>query len=134
MKNFAILLLISGCVYFSSCKKESQSEMFKLLTGPVWVSDSLLVNGIDASGPTGFLKDFNGEAKFNVDGTGEFGNYSGSWNFIYEETYIKITADSLPVPGPLNVEIAELTSTSLKITTSYPTVPPITIRMTFKAK
>jgi len=134
MKNLAILLLISGCVYFSACKKEIQSEKFILLTGSVWQSDSLLANGIDASGSGGFLENFKGEAKFNEDGTGTFGSYTGTWSFLYEETYIKITAESLPVPGPLNVEIAELTGNSLKITTSYPTVPPITIRMTFKPK
>jgi len=134
MKNLTLLLIIAGCFYFSSCKKDSQSERFKLLTGPVWVSDSLLANGVDASGPDEFLENFNGEVKFNVDGTGKFGNYIGTWSLIYDETYIKITADSLPVPGPLNVKIAELTDISLKITTGYPTIPPTIIRMTFKAK
>jgi hypothetical protein len=136
MKNLALLLIIAGIFYSSSCKKDSQSESFKLLTGPVWASDSLLVNGADASGPAGLLFNFKGEAKFNEDGTGYFGIYKGTWRFAYNETQIIITADSLSLP--LTTKIAELTSKSLKITTSYPNLinptAPLLIRMTFKAK
>ena len=121
---------------FSSCKKDSQSEQSKLLTGPIWASDSLLANKVDARGPGGMLADFNGEVKFNEDGTGNFGIYSGTWRFAYNETQIVITTDALPLP--LTTKIAELTKTSLKITTSYPNLlnpsAPINIRMTFKAK
>jgi hypothetical protein len=136
MKNLALLLIITGCFIIFSCKKESQSETFKLLTGPIWASDSLLANGVDASGPTGMLKNFKGEAKFNEDGTGYFGIYAGTWSFSFNETQIKITTDSLDFP--LTTEIAELTKISLKITTSYPNLlnpaAPTSIRMTFKAK
>jgi hypothetical protein len=136
MKNLALLLIISGCFIISSCKKDSQSETFKLLTGPIWASDSLLANGVDASGPEGMLKNFKGEAKFNEDGTGYFGIYTGTWSFSFNETQIKITTDSLDFP--LTTEIAELTKISLKITTSYPNLlnpaAPTSIRMTFKAK
>jgi hypothetical protein len=136
MKNLAILLIISGCVYFASCKKDTRSEQFKLLTGATWVSDSLLANGLDASGPDGFLENFKGEAKFNDDLTGYFGVYTGTWRFSQNETQIVITTDSLPVP--LATKIAELTHISLKITTTYPNVlnpsAPVYIRMTFKAK
>jgi hypothetical protein len=136
MKNLALLLIIAGIFYISSCKKDSQSEPSKLLTGPVWVSDSLLANGVDASGPTGLLFNFKGEAKFNEDGTGYFGVYKGTWRFAYNETQIIITADSLDLP--LTTKIAELTSKSLKIKTSYPNLlnpaAPLLIRMTFKAK
>jgi hypothetical protein len=136
MKNLALLLIITGCFYLASCKKDSQSEAFKLLTGPVWASDSLLANGVDASGPTGILKNFKGDAKFNKDGTGTFGIYTGTWKFYYNDTQIVITTDSLPIP--LTNKIVLLTSTSLKISTSYPNpINPlalINIRMTFKAK
>jgi hypothetical protein len=136
MKNLVLFLVIAGIVYSSSCKKDSQSELFKLLTGPVWVSDSLLANGVDAGGPAGILFNFKGEAKFNADGTGYFGIYDGTWRFAYNETQIIITADSLDLP--LTTKIAELTSNSLKITTSYPNLlnptVPLLIRMTFKAK
>lgn len=136
MKNLALLLIISGCFYITSCKNDSQSESFKFLTGTTWTSDSLLANGIDASGPLGMLKDFKGEAKFNVDGTGNFGIYTGSWRFAFNETQLIITTDALPLP--LTTKIAELTKTSLKVTTSFPNsinpVTPINIRMTFKAK
>jgi hypothetical protein len=136
MKNLALLLIMTGCFIIFSCKKESQSETFKLLTGPIWASDSLLANGVDASGPTGMLKNFKGEAKFNEDGTGYFGIYAGTWSFSFNETQIKITTDSLDFP--LTTEIAELTKISLKITTSYPNLlnpaAPTSIRMTFKAK
>ena len=136
MKNLALLLIISGCLYITSCKKDSNSESFKRLTGTTWTSDSLLADKIDASGPLGLLKDFKGEAKFNVDGTSNFGIYTGSWRFSFNETQLIITTTSLPIP--LTTKIAELTSTSLKITTSFPNpINPLTsvnIRMTFKAK
>jgi hypothetical protein len=136
MKNLALLLIITGCFFVSSCKKNSQSESFKLLTGPIWESDSLLANGFDASGPGGMLKNFKGDAKFNPDYTGYFGIYTGTWRFAFNETQIVITTDSLPLP--LTNKIAELTKTSLKVTTSYPNLvnpaAPINIRMTFKAK
>lgn len=134
MKNLILLLILTGCIFCSSCKKSSQSETFKLLTGPTWTSDSLLANGIDASGPLGMLKNFKGEVKFNEDLTGHFGTYTGNWRFAYNETQIVISTDSLPIP--LTTKIAELTKISLKITTSYPNVlgVPTNIRMTFKAK
>jgi hypothetical protein len=135
MKNFVLLLFISGCFLISSCKEDSQSEHFILLTTPTWASDSLLANGQDASyQPDGMLRNFKGNAKFNVDGTGKFGNYIGTWRFSYDESQIVIETDSLPVA--LANKIAELTKTSLKITTSYPNTLGIntTIRMTFKAK
>jgi hypothetical protein len=134
MKNVALFLFIICCFQIFSCKKDSQSERFKLLTGPVWASDSLLVNGDDASGPGGLLENFNGDVKFNEDYTGNFGTYTGTWRFAFDETQIVIISDSLPIP--LTAVIAELTQSSLKITTSYQIPPgdPINIRMTFKAK
>jgi hypothetical protein len=136
MKNLALFLIVAGCLFSSSCKKDSQSQTFKLLTGPVWASDSLLANGADASGADGMLKNFKGDAKFNKDGTGSFGIYTGTWRFAYNETQIIISADSLSLP--LTTKIAELTSISLKITTSYANLlnpaAPILIRMTFKPK
>jgi len=136
MKNLALLMIVTGCIYMASCTKDSQSEAFKLLTGPTWVSDSLLVNRIDASGPDGMLNNFLGEAKFNEDGTGNFGDYTGTWRFSNNETYIVLTSDSLQLP--LSAKIAELTAKSLKVTTTYPNpvnpTAPVNIRMTFKAK
>jgi hypothetical protein len=136
MKNLALLLIITGCFLISSCKKDSQSESFKLITGPVWTSDSLLANGNDASGPGGMLENFKGEARFNSDGTGYFGIYTGTWRFAYNETQIVISADALAIP--LNAKIAGLTKTSLKITTSYPNLLdpsyPTRLRLTFKAR
>lgn len=134
MKNLAFLLIISGCFFVSSCKKDSQSEPFKLLTGPTWVSDSLLANGLDASGPDGMLKNFKGEAKFNQDLTGNFGKYTGTWKFAYNETEIVISSDSLAFP--ITTKIAELTKISLKVTTSFPISVGVStkVRMTFKSK
>ena len=135
MKNLAALFIIFLSFSIFSCNKDSESERFKLLTAPTWASDSLLADGIDAGGPDGLLKNFRGDAKFNEDGTGYFGIYEGTWRFAYDETQIVIETDSLPIP--LTTQIAELTSASLKITTSYPNIvsgTPIKIRMTFKAK
>lgn len=136
MKNLALFLMVAGCLYWASCKKDSTSETFKLLTGPIWASDSLLANGVDASGPDGLLYNFRGDAKFNADGTGYFGKYNGQWRFSYNETQIIIIADSLVLP--ITTTIAELTKTSLKVTTIFPDPAnlssPIHLRMTFKAR
>jgi hypothetical protein len=132
MKNIA-LFVVSGLMLFAACKKNSESERFILLTTPVWSSDSLLVNGTDASGTGQLLEKFKGDAKFNKDGTGTFGQYTGTWRFSYSETNIVIESDSLQ--APISTNIAELTAVSLKITTVFPSVPdPLNIRMTFKAK
>lgn len=135
MKNLTVLLLISISLAIFSCKKDGESERFNLLTGPTWASDSLLANGVDASGPGGMLEKFKGDAKFNTDGTGSFGAYTGTWRFAYDETQIVIETDSLPIP--LTTKIAELTESSLKITTSVPNLTTgitTNIRMTFKAR
>jgi hypothetical protein len=136
MKNLALLLIISGFFFVSSCKKNSLSEPFKLLTGPIWASDSLLANGVDASGPGGILEEFKGDARFNENGTGYFGIYTGTWRFNVDETEITIVTDSMLLPIITN--IIELTKISLKIKTIIPNqaIPdePIKIRMTFKVK
>ena len=135
MKNIALLFVVSVIFILFACKKEAKSEQFLLLTGPVWASDSLLADGVDASGPGQLLEKFKGDIKFREDGTGYFGKYIGTWRFSYSETNLVIDSDSLKVP--LTTDIRELTQTSLKITTSYPTVDPnnpLDIRMTFKAK
>jgi len=136
MKKLAYLIMATAFLAVFSCSKDDKSERFKLLTGPIWASDSLLANGIDASLPGGILEKFKGDAKFKEDGTGTFGGYSGQWRFNTDETELTIITDSLPLP--IISKIKELTSTSLKITTTValpaaPTVP-INIRMTFKAK
>jgi hypothetical protein len=137
MKNLFITFIVSGLFLFAGCNKDEQSERFKLLTGPVWGTDSLLANGVDASGPGMVLAKFKGEAKFNTNGSGHFGVYPGTWFFSADETKIIIKSDSIPIA--LTTIIRELTNTSLKITTAYPNQAnpgegPINIRMTFKAK
>lgn len=136
MKNIAVLLIIAGLCAMFACSEDSQSETFKLLTGPVWSSDSLLANGIDASGALGLLKNFKGEAKFNEDGTGYFGTYKGTWRFAFNESQVVISSDSLAMD--ISAKIAELSKSSLKITTYYPNMAnpaaPTYLRMTFKPK
>lgn len=137
MKNFGLSLILFGIFIFMSCENnDDQSANFKLLTGPSWRSDSLLVNGLDASGPAGLLEDFKGDVKFNTDGTGTFGNYTGTWRFASNETQLVITTDSLLFP--LITMIRELKNTSLKVTTNFPNpldfAKPFNIRMTFKPK
>jgi hypothetical protein len=129
MKNIVLFLVIVGCFQIFSCSKESESENFKLLTGPVWASDSLLLNGEDASGPGELLENFKGDVIFHEDYTGEFGSYTGKWRFAFDETQLVISSDSLPIP--LTAIIAELSQSNLKITTSF---TGYNIRMTFKAK
>lgn len=135
MKYIIALIITAGLIIFSACTKDEDSEKFKLLTAKTWTSDSLLVNGVDASTPGGLLEDFNGDVKFNEDGTGNFGSYSGTWRFANNETQLIITSQDLPVP--LITRILELTQNSLKITTTFPDPQSnvlLNIRMTFKPK
>ena len=121
-----------------TCKKDEHSERFKLLTTPVWASDSLLANDVEASGSGELLEKFKGDAKFNNDGTGSFGKFTGTWVFAGGETEIVIYSDSIPFRY-LTTKIVELTTSSLKITTGFPNIQnpsagDYRIRMTFKAK
>jgi hypothetical protein len=105
-----------------------------LLTTPIWASDSLLVDGEDASGPGQILENFKGDAKFKEDGTGYFGRFTGTWRFSRDESEVIIITDSLVFP--LTTKIEELTTESLKITTGFPDLlgNDMDIRMTFNAK
>jgi len=137
MKNFT-LFLIAGIILLGSCKKkDTESEKFKLLTAHTWTSDSLLVNGLDESGPAGRLEAFKGDAKFNTDHTGTFSTYSGTWRFETGETELVITTDAYD-NIPITTAIKELTASSLKITTVFPNLlnpaVPLNVRMTFKPK
>lgn len=137
MKNITIpVLAVLAAVMIFACTKEEESERFRLLTSTTWKSDSLLVNGEDASGPGGMLEKFKGDAKFEKDGSGYFGIYKGSWRFSYGETNIVIESDSLQLP--VTAKIILLTQSDFKITTIYPNLlnpsNPYNIRMTFKPK
>ena len=135
MKNLTLFLFFSACVLFA-CRKDEKSERFILLTKHAWQSDSLLMDGVDASGPGQQLEKFKGYMEFYEDGTGYFGQYKGTWRFSYNETQLVIESDSLSFP--LSALIDELTELSLKIDTSYPNFidpqNPFEIRMTFKPK
>ena len=136
MKNLAFLTIVTALLLSAACNKDDRSERFKFLTEPTWLTDSLLADGVDASGTGGLLEKFKGEAVFKEDGTGKFGNYTGTWRFNVEETQLTIVTDSLPLP--LIADIKELTQSSLKITTLVPNpldqYNPFNIRMTFKPK
>ena len=115
-----------------ACGKEKQSERFELLTAHVWTSDSLLADGADASGPGQILEKFKGDVRFNEDGTGTFGQYTGTWAFADNE--VNLAIDSPDLPFTLTTHIVELKSTSLKVTFTYPGVTLIDVRMTFRPK
>ncbi len=132
MKNIVVLFLTAGLLILAACNREKKSERFLLLTENIWASDSLLANGVDASGPGQTLELFKGDARFNVDGTGTFGQYAGTWMFADNETNLVISSPDLPVT--ISTLIVELTSLSLKVTFTYPGVNPLEIRMTFKSK
>lgn len=132
MKRTLFLFLVAALVAVASCNTDKTSDKFDLLTAHVWTSDSLLADGVDASGPGGLLEKFRGDVTFREDGTGTFGQYSGNWMFVDSETNLVITSDDLPFA--LTTHIVELKKTSLKVTFAYPTQPPVNIRMTFKPK
>jgi hypothetical protein len=132
VKNMVLLLLILAAFALTDCKKD-EVDRFELLTGPVWITDSLLANGVDAGNPGQLLYKFKGNARFNKDFTGTFGKYTGTWKFLENETQILIKSDSLALP--LTSNIVELTEESFKITTAVPDLTGqtamIKIRMTF---
>ncbi|HSL86284.1 MAG TPA: hypothetical protein VK861_05080 [Bacteroidales bacterium] len=136
MKRIALLVTISVCLMFSSCSKEKESQRFKWLTTPVWTTEQLLVNGVSADGPGDLLEGFKGDSKFNKDGTGTFGSYTGTWSFSSDESQLIIQTPDLPIP--VITTIAELTSSRLDVTTAFPnqTDPanPYNIRMVFRVK
>ncbi|TVQ15607.1 MAG: hypothetical protein EA361_05550 [Bacteroidetes bacterium] len=140
MNRFLLIpLIVAGLFFMAACSKDDEtSDRFNLLTGSAWLSDSLLINGEDASGPGQLLENFRGTAHFREDYTGTFGNYEGTWSFAQNETELVIRSDSLPIPM-LSTKIQELTQQSLKVTTSFPdlqnpTGPALQIRLTFKAE
>lgn len=136
MKNITGLYLIAALFMLSGCSKDDESERFKLLTTPVWTSESILANGAEPAGSWEFLKQFSGDAKFNKDGTGSFGSYTGEWKFNAAETEITIITTAVPLP--IVTDIVVLTSQSLKIATTVnnPLNPleSADVSMTFKAK
>lgn len=136
MRKIIGLSLITAYLLLSGCSKDDESEKFKLLTTPVWTSESILANGVEPAGSWIFLKQFSGDAKFNKDGTGSFGSYTGQWRFNEDETEITIITTAVPLP--IITDIVELTSKSLKITTTVnnPLNPleSADVSMTFKAK
>ncbi len=138
MNSIIKSLLLATMVILISCEKDEEvSERFRLLTDNLWTSDSLLINGLDASGPGELLENFKGQANFREDGTGSFGGYEGTWRFANSEKELVILSDSLPVPQ-LSTNILELSQESLKVTTSFPNFqdpsnPILQIRLTFKA-
>jgi hypothetical protein len=135
-RSFIWLTIVLFGLLLASCPKNEEDDRFELLTTPVWQTDTLLANGVDASGPGERLAKFKGEARFKKDGTGNFGIYKGNWWFTENRTQIYITTDSLPFR--LTNKIVELTASSFKITTAFPDptgqTAEIKIRMTFKAK
>jgi hypothetical protein len=136
MKRTVLLIIISISLLAVACDKDEESDRFKFLTTPVWTADSLLANGVDASGPGGILSIFVGDAKFNTDGTGTFGSYNGTWRFNSDETELVLVTDALLLP--VTTDIVELTAQSLKVTTLFPNpanpTQTLNLRMTFKAK
>ena len=136
MKYTGIALLLTVLIFCFGCKKDEGETAFDLLTGPVWASDSLLVNSENAGGPGGLLEGFQGDAKFNTDMTGTFGMFTGTWQFASNETQLVITTAALLIPLTANID--ELNKTDLKLETIFPDPEnngqTLSIRLTFKAK
>ncbi len=137
MKKTIFFALVTVAYVFVSCKNEViPSENLNLLTNHIWAAESLLADGVDESGEGGLLEMFNGDTKFNDDGTGYVGEIVGTWVFSDNESAIIITSDSLPLP--ITTQIIELTAQSLKLNTSYPIQesPPVfaDVNMTFIPK
>lgn len=132
MKKPLLLLLTGLLLILLSCGKEKESERFSLLTAHTWTSESLLADGVDASGTGQVLEKFKGDVKFNKDGTGTFGQYIGTWSLTDNDANLAI--DSPDLPFTLTTHITELTTTSLKVAFQYPGVTLMDISMAFKPK
>lgn len=138
MKHIVYILISLFLIpVFFACNKEESSSRMDLLTAHIWVADSLLVNGEDASGEGEFLEDFKGDTKFNEDGSGYLGTHVGTWQFASKETQIIITSESLQIP--VTTKIEELSENSLKLTTAVvgepgPPIVVYNIRLTYKPK
>jgi hypothetical protein len=133
MKTILLMMVPVLLMILSACGKEQETDRFTLLTAHVWASDSLLANGVDASGPGEKLEKFKGDATFNKDGTGSFGQYTGTWMLVDNDANLAISSPDLPVPS-IATTIVELKSTSLKVKFVWPDQVPLNIRMTFKPK
>lgn len=136
-KVFIFFTLITISSVFISCNKDVlPSENLNLLTDHIWTAESLLADDVEEGGEGGLLEMFNGDTKFNNDGTGYAGEIVGEWEFTNNETAIIISSSSLPLP--ITTNIVELTAQSLKLTTSYPIQesPPVfaDVKMTFIPK
>lgn len=134
--EYYILLAFTGILIFSSCNKDNEdSELFELLTNHPWQSDSLLADGVEAGGHGELLHGFAGEALFKNDGTGYVGIYEGTWSLNTEEKLLTIYSDSLPAAATTGIR--ELTASSLKLLTFFPTKEDpsklLKIRLTFVA-
>ena len=139
MKRIRLFTLLSAVVIIiSSCSKKDDSERFKLLTGHIWESSELLVDGVDESGAGMLLEEFVGDAEFKTDGTGTFGQYTGTWSFSNNETKITISSPSLMNGIPVTLNIEELTSAVFKMSTTLAIKldlqNPNLIELTFTAK
>lgn len=136
MKKSPLLVVVALLVSLSACNKEESSDRFDLLTAHIWKSDSLLADGIDASGPGQILEKFKGDIEFRKDGTGYFGQYTGTWRLTNNDANLVIQSPELG--ASVTSTIVELTETSLKVKFSYPNLvnpsDPLDIRMTFKPK
>jgi hypothetical protein len=132
------VVILAGVALFACKKEDDKVELtpYELLTSRTWVSDSLLADGEDAGGEGQLLYNFNGDAEFRTDGTGTFGEYTGTWSLSADNKEVTITTDQIPIP--IIAAIVELTEESLKITTEFPDMSSpgntIHIRMTFKKK
>lgn len=139
MKSIRLFTLLSAAfIIVSSCSKKDDSERFKLLTGHIWESSELLVDGVDESGAGMLLEEFVGDAEFKTDGTGTFGQYTGTWNFSNNETKITISSPALMNGIPVTLNIEELTSAVFTMSTTLPIkgdiANPNLIELTFTAK
>jgi hypothetical protein len=130
-------LLVSAviCLLITACSKDEKSERFRLLTTPVWSSESFDASGPDTTGIGILVKQLKGDAKFKEDGTGSFGNFTGQWKFLSDETQIQILTQILP---PIITDIIQLTAQTLKLSATVTIIThpqdPIDLVMTFKAK
>ncbi len=135
MKKLLLFLFILLALGYVACKEEEPVlTPYELLTTRIWASDSLLANGVDASGPGEMLETFKGNAFFNTDGTGVLGEYDATWVLSVDNT--EITINTTDPPMEIITTIRELTKESLKITTAVADISNpgqfIEIRMTFK--
>lgn len=111
--TLAVLIMIQGCGSSDEPSKRDQIKTLLIAGGASWLTEEVTIDGTDNSG------DFDGFSLKFKEGTYEAVNggvvwpVSGTWNFVSDEAKSFVREDGV------EVEIEELTETTLSIALNW---------------